>query len=223
MTKSVLIIEDDKNLQQYLKELLIDNHYTVESLNDGTSALDIIERIRPDLIILDLGLPMVKGESVLIQVKKEFPNLPIIILTGKDSLNDKINAFDIGADDYITKPFSSEELLVRIKARLREAQSSNNVLKAADLQLDTDSMEVKRGSKEINLTPQEYKLLEYLLANKGRILSREALLNKIWANSLDIETRVVDVYISYLRNKIDSHSKKKLIKSVRGFGYTIKE
>lgn len=222
MMKNVLIIEDDKNLQSYLSDLLIQSGFSVNVLNDGTKALTIVENTQPDLVLLDLGLPTVSGESVCKEIKKEFPNVPITILTGKNTVSEKVIGFELGADDYITKPFASEELLARIRARLKE-NTSSKIFKVADLTLNTESMEVKRGTKKINLTPQEFRLLEYLLINKGRVLSREMLLNKIWSNSYDVETRVIDVYISYLRKKIDSGFKKKIIQSVRGFGYVVRE
>jgi DNA-binding response OmpR family regulator len=222
VSKTILIIEDDKNLQKYLQELLIDKGYSVKLLDNGTQAIETAEKINPDLVILDLGLPMVQGESICRELKKEFPNLPVIILTGKDGISDKLNAFELGADDYITKPFVSEELILRIKARLKENKLEHNLIKIEDLAINTDSMEVKRGKKAISLTPQEYKLLETLVENKEKVQSREALLNRIWPNSFDIETRVVDVYISYLRKKVDKGFDKKLIHSVRGFGYVLK-
>ena len=223
MNKTLLIIEDDKNLQQYLQDLLIGEGYSVKALSDGIKALETIETIHPDLVVLDLVLPTVKGESVCKDIKKDYPELPVIILTGKDTVSDKINALELGADDYITKPFIAEELILRIKARLKENRPDHNMVEIADLAMNMDSMEVKRGSRAISLTPQEYKLLETLVVNKDKVLSREALLNKIWPNSFDIETRVVDVYISYLRKKIDRGFRKKLIHSVRGFGYVLKD
>ena len=223
MNKTILIIEDDKKLQEYLKELLAGHSFSVKFLDEGTHAMETIEKINPDLVILDLGLPLLKGESVCKEIKEEHPDLPVIILTGKDAITDKINAFELGADDYITKPFYSEELLVRIRARLRDKPQGRKAIEISDLKIDTESMEVTRNSEQINLTPQEYKLLETLAANKDKVQSREALLNKIWPNSFDIETRVVDVYISYLRKKIDKEFDKKLIHSVRGFGYVLKD
>lgn len=170
MNKTLLVIEDDKNLQDYLKELFTGEGFSVKALDDGTKVLETIERIGPDLLILDLGLPMIQGESILLQLKKGHPSLPVLILTGKDTPIDKINAFEIGADDYVTKPFITEELVLRVKARLRENQPDNNLIKVEDLQINTDSMEVKRGVKKIDLTPQEYKLLEHLMNNKGNAL-----------------------------------------------------
>ncbi len=222
MSKTILVIEDDKNLQDYLRELFVEEGFSVKGLHDGTKALETIEKIEPDIVILDLGLPLVQGESVLIQIRKDHPGLPILVLTGKNTPLDKINAFEIGADDYLTKPFISEELVLRVKARLKENTPQNHLIKVEDLQIDTESMEVKRGTRKIELTPQEYKLLEHLMNNKGKVLSRETLLNRIWPNSFDIETRVVDVYISYLRKKVDKNARRKLIQSVRGFGYSIR-
>lgn len=221
MLKSLLIVEDDKNLQNYLKEILTESGYSIQALSDGTRVIQTIEKIRPSVILLDLGLPTIKGEAVCKEVKAEYPDIPIIVLTGKDSITDKVNAFEMGADDYITKPFAPQELLARIAARLKPV-SANNVLQVGDLVVDTASIEVKRAEKQIKLTPQEFKILVYMMSYPGKVLSREALLNKIWPNSLDIQTRVIDVYVSYLRKKIDKGQKDKLIQSVRGFGYTIK-
>jgi DNA-binding response OmpR family regulator len=223
VNKTILIIEDDKNLQEYLQDLLIDKGFSVKILDTGTHAIETIEKIHPDIVILDLGLPLVKGESVCREIKKEFSSIPVIILTGKDAITDKINAFELGADDYITKPFVAEELLLRIAARLRDRQPGGKMIEVSDLKMNTESMEVMRNKKQISLTPQEYKLLETLATNKDKVQSREALLNKIWPNSFDIETRVVDVYISYLRKKVDKGFNKKLIHSVRGFGYVLKD
>src|SRR5581483_3515878 len=224
MTQTIVVVEDDKGLQDYLKEVLLDNGYFVHTAADGVTGLDLIRKTEPDLVILDLGLPNVSGESVTLEVKKKHPNLPIIILTGRDSVSDVVHGLDLGADDYMTKPFVADELLARIKARLRNKNVDNSKkLTIGDLVLDRETFEVTRDGKAIQLTPKEFKLLEYLMNNKGRILTREVVLNRIWLSSPDIETRVVDVYMGYLRKKIDSGHKKKLIQSVRGFGYMIKE
>ena len=222
MLNTVLIVEDDNALQKYLKEFLTEAGYSVKAFLRGSEVLKKINEVRPDIIILDLNLPDLQGESLCAEIKKDFPDLPIIILTGKTNISDKLNAFQVGADDYVTKPFDSEELLARIKARLKN-NSTGNILKIGDLTMNKESLEVMRGNKRIFLTPQEYKLLEVLIANKNKVLSRETLLNKIWPNSFEIESRVVDVYISYLRKKIDKGFKKKLIYSSRGFGYSLKE
>lgn len=223
MLKKILVVEDDSALQKYLKELLLDNQYSIQVASDGIAALNTIAKLPPDLMILDLGLPNMSGESVCQEVRKKYPDLPVIILTAKDSVSDIVQGLNLGADDYITKPFVADELLARIKARLRSNGTTDTKLKIADLELDDKALEVKRDGQAIQLTPQEFKLLEYLMHNKGRILTREMILNRVWLYSQDIETRVVDVYMGYLRKKIDQPYKKKLLQSVRGFGYMIKE
>ncbi len=222
MAQSILVVEDDRGLQKYLRELLLDNGYSVHTAGDGIEALEYFNKSVPDIVILDLGLPTMAGEAVVGEIRKKFPELPIIILTAKDSINDIVQGLNLGADDYVTKPFIADEFLARIKARLRKKEGAD-VLKVADLELNSQSLEVKRGDKHIQLTPQEFKLLHYLMSNKGRILTREMILSRIWLYSSDIETRVVDVYMGYLRRKIDKDFDKKLLYSVRGFGYVIKE
>lgn len=223
MAAMILIVEDDKGLQKYLKELLLDNGYAVQTASDGIAALEYLKKNEPDMIVLDLGLPTMSGEAVCQEIRKKNKDLPIIILTAKDSVTDIVQGLNLGADDYITKPFIADEFLARIKARLRKQGTTENLLQVADLELDSKTMEVRRKGKTIQLTPQEFKLLQYLMSNKGRILTREMILSRIWLYSSDVETRVVDVYIGYLRKKVDSTHPKKLLHSVRGFGYVIKE
>lgn len=223
MLQTVFVLEDDQDLREYLKELLLDNGYAVQDFADGVSILKAIKRTQPDLIILDLGLPDISGETVCTDIKKLYPDIPIVILTARDSVSDVVRGLDIGADDYMTKPFAGEELVARIKARLRQGENHESKLKAGDLELDNETLEVRRANKVISLTQTEFQLLQYLLSNKGRVLTREMILNRVWAYSSDIESRVVDVYVGYLRKKIDSSYDKKLIQSVRGFGYMIKD
>jgi len=223
MVNRLLIVEDDKDLREYLKELLLDNNFAVEVAADGIAALKYIKRVRPDMVILDLGLPDIDGKTVCIDIKKTYPDLPVLMLTARFSTNDIVAGLNIGADDYVSKPFVSEELIARIKARLRSVSTEETVLKVDNLTMDTVRMEVKRQDKIISLTKTEFDLLHYLMANKGKVLTRENILNRIWLYSPDIESRVVDVYMGYLRKKIDYDFEKKLIQSIRGFGYTIKE
>lgn len=223
MIYSVLIIEDDEGIQTYLKELLLDNGYNVMTASDGITGLKIIKKSVPDLVLLDLGLPDMSGESVCAQIKKDVPDLRIIMLTARDTPHDIIQGLNLGADDYLTKPFVADILLARIHARLRRKNGDDSQLKLADLILDTKTLEVTRDGKLLQLTPQELKLLQYMMQNRGRILTRDMILNRLWLSSVDIETRIVDVYIGYLRKKIDKGFEKKLIRSVRGFGYMIKE
>jgi DNA-binding response OmpR family regulator len=145
------------------------------------------------------------------------------MLTAKDSVGDKVSALNAGADDYVTKPFSIDELMARIKTRLRNTSGQKSSIKVGELELNTQTVQVTRSGKEIVLTPQEFRLLEYLMKNKGIVLSREMILNRIWMMSSDVDTRVVDVYMGYLRKKIDAGFNKPLLHSIRGFGYTIKD
>lgn len=223
MITTILVVEDDNGLQKYLKELLTEHGYNVHISADGVSALDYLKKAEPDLVVLDLGLPNVTGETVCLEIRKKYPELPVIILTARDTVSDIVRGLDLGADDYMTKPFNADEFLARIKTRLRKSMNDSTTLRVADLELDTKTLEVKRGGKQLQLTPKEFQLLQYLMSNQGRVLTREMILNRIWLYSPDIETRVVDVYMGYLRKKVDGETEKKLINSVRGFGYTIKE
>ena len=222
MLKRILVVEDDLEIQNFLKEYLKEHDFHVKTAKNGTEALNLLAKSEPDLVLLDLGLPDMSGEFVCGEMRKKNPQLAIIILTARDTPKDVIKGLNLGADDYIAKPFNSEELIARINARFRKIDGEG-LLKVADLELNTSTLEVKRGNKSIQLTPQEFRLLEYLMINKGRVLSRDMILNRLWLSSPDIETRVVDVYMGYLRKKIDLGNKLKLIHSIRGFGYTIKE
>lgn len=221
--KSILLVEDDKSILEYLRELMLDNGFSVNTASDGVKAISLLKKIQPDVVLLDLGLPNLSGETVCLEVKKNYPHIPVLILTAKDTTPDVVSGFGLGADDYITKPFNADELLARIKARLRQTNSDGGALTVGDLVLDRETLEVKRGDRLIELTPKEFKLLEYLMSNKGRVLTRDMILNKIWLYSPDIESRVVDVYMGYLRKKIDLDEENKLIHSARGFGYMIKD
>ena len=223
MINTILVVEDDRSLQEYLKELLLDNNFSVKTALDGVVALNAIKKTQPDLVVLDLGLPNISGETVCTEIRKNYPEIPVIILTAKDTVGDIVHGLNMGADDYMTKPFEADELIARIKARLRNHEGRRSNIKIADLELDNKTFEVRRNGKLVELTPQEFKLLQYLMNNKGRVLTRDMILNRIWLYSPDIETRVVDVYMGYLRKKIDGNNKKKLLYSVRGFGYMIKE
>lgn len=217
----ILIVEDDEGIQSALKDMLTERGFRIETSNDGAKAITMIKQSPPDLILLDLGLPNISGETVCKEVHKLYPDLPIIILTARNQTADVVNGLTIGAVDYVAKPFEIDELLARIKVRLK--QGSYEILEAGDLHMNTKTMEVMRSGKPITLTPHEFHLLEYLLVNKGSVLTREMILNKVWQYSYDVDSRVVDVYIGYLRKKIDAEAKKPLIASLRGFGYTIKE
>ncbi|MBI2622226.1 response regulator transcription factor [Candidatus Microgenomates bacterium] len=222
MSGNILVVEDDIGLQKYLRELFVDNDFTIQIASRGTQAIEQVKNRQPDLVVLDLGLPDMDGESVCAQIRTDYPDLPVVILTARDALSDKVRGLNLGADDYITKPFQADELLARIKTRLRKTTTKDK-LRVGDLELDTRTFEVKRGGNLIKLTPQEFKLLQYLMNNKGRILTREMILSRLWLAASDVQTRVVDVYMGYLRRKIDQDFKTRLLRSVRGFGYMIKE
>lgn len=218
------MIDDDKDILSYISDLLRKNDFVVKTATGGTAGLDLIAKANPQLVLLDLFLPDIKGESVCREIKKKNPELPVIILTARDSIEEKVNGLESGADDYVPKPFSPEELIARIKARLRNVAGSKGggLLTVGDLILDPKRIRVTRGGKQIDLTPNEFKLLEYLMKNVGIVLTRDMILNNVWLYSPDVETRVVDVYMGYLRKKIDGKAKKKLLHSIRGFGYTLR-
>lgn len=222
MKISILVVEDDLDFQNYLKDVLTKQQYLVQCVSKGSEALTRIEKTEPDLVVLDLLLPDMTGEAVCMEIRKLYPQLPVIMLTSNTNVTAKVQSLNLGADDYITKPFVPDELVARIKARLRNRNADQTTIKVGDLELDTKAVSVVRNGQKITLTPQEFRLLEYLMRNPGIVLSREMILNRIWSYSLDVESRVVDVYMGYLRKKIDNGHKKKLIQSVRGFGYTIK-
>lgn len=223
MIPHILIVEDDKDIGSYLRDFLTENDFSVYLAEKGATGLDYFKNHEPDLVLLDLGLPDMSGESVCAQMYKMYPEIPVIILTAKNSIDDKVKGLNIGADDYVTKPFVAEELLARVKARLRAVTPGNKKIKVADLELDPKTIQVRRAGKKIDLTPQEFKLLEYLMDNEGSVLTRDMILNRIWGYTADIESRVVDVYMGYLRKKIDQDFPRKLLHSVRGFGYSIHE
>lgn len=223
MNKKILVVEDQKELANYLKEFLLDNDYIIQTAGDGVDALNKVSKFMPDLVLLDLGLPNMDGESVCLEIKKHWPELKIIILTARNDTQNIVKGLNLGADDYITKPFQLEELLARIKARLRSDSKKSPIKSIGDLELNEETHEVKRNGKSVFLTATEFKLLDFMMSNHGKVISRDMILSKIWLMSPDVETRSVDVYIGYLRKKIDKGYSGKLIHSVRGFGYILKK
>lgn len=220
---TVLIVEDDEAIKAYLKDILMDKGYVVLLAGDGIEAIQKIKEKMPDVVLLDLGLPKMRGEAVCTEIKKLYPQVQVILLTAKNTTPSIVKGLHLGADDYIAKPFDIEEVVARIEARLRSQNPSDNKLRVGDLVVDTAAIQAKRGGRSITLTPQEFKLLTYLMKNKGTVLTRSMILDRLWLFSADVDTRVVDVYIGYLRKKIDAGHDKKLIHSVRGFGYSIHE
>lgn len=220
----ILIAEDERDLNAIIEQKLKKQGYSVDTCFDGVEALDFIDMAEYDAIILDIMMPKADGFYVLEKLREKGKTTPVIFLTAKDSVADRVKGLDSGANDYIVKPFSFDELLARIRAVTRVSfNMASNVLRIDDLELDCASHTVKRAGKEIILSSKEFALLEYLMRNKGIVLSREHIENHIWGFEYEGGTNVVDVYISYLRKKIDGASDKKLIRTVRGSGYTIKE
>lgn len=223
MSAKILIIEDEKQLARLIELELYHEGYEVEVAYSGIEGLEKLKESDFQLVLLDLMLPGIDGYELCSKVR-EFSDIPIIMVTARDAVSDKVKGLDTGADDYITKPFSTEELMARIRAQLRRnSRDRQEVLKIADLEVDTIKYRVKRAGELVELTKKEYDLLVYLLENKGIVLSREDILNAIWGYDYYGETNIVDVYIRYLRSKIDDPYEKKLIHTVRGVGYVLRD
>ncbi len=220
----ILIAEDEKDLNDIITQKLTSDGYSVDSCYDGQAAIDILSYTEYDAIILDIMMPGADGYAVLQALRATGKTTPVLFLTAKDSITDRVKGLDSGANDYLVKPFSFEELTARIRALTRAAFGmTNNILSVGDLTLDSVTHVVKRTEKEISLSAKEYALLEYLLHNKGIILSREKIEDHIWNFDYEGGTNVVEVYISYLRKKIDEGHDVKLIHTVRGRGYVLRE
>jgi two-component system, OmpR family, copper resistance phosphate regulon response regulator CusR len=226
--RKILIIEDEQKIADTLKMGLAENGYHVEVAYDGKIGERLFSAHDFNLIVLDINLPGINGYELTKIIRARDVHIPIIMLTSLSSLNDKIEGYDAGADDYMIKPFEFRELLVKIRVLLKRTMSSQqipvgNLLQAADLVMNLDSKEVKRGDDKINLTVKEFQLLEYLLRNKNRVVSRADIAVNVWDIDFDTNTNIIDVYISYLRNKIDKPYEHKLIQTHVGMGYILKE
>src|SRR5262245_18026340 len=220
----LLLIEDEEKVSRFIVKGLMAERFAVDVAADGKRGLELATSYPYDLIILDLMLPGPSGTEILRQIRQGNEQVPVLILTARDGLREKVQHFEIGADDYLTKPFAFAELLVRVKALLRRgAVSRANVLRVGDLELDRLSQQVRRAGKRIELTAKEYALLEYLMANAGRVLSRTMIIEHVWDQSFDGATNIVDVYVRHLRNKVDEQHEQKLIRTARGVGYAISD
>ena len=220
----ILLAEDEKDLNNIITQKLSSDGYSVDSCFNGQDAIDILSYTEYDAIILDIMMPKADGYTVLQALRSTGKTTPVLFLTAKDSISDRVKGLDSGANDYLVKPFSFEELTARIRAMTRtEFGMTSNILTVNDLTLDCATHIVKRAKKEIQLSAKEYALLEYLMHNQGIILSREKIENHIWNFDYEGGTNVVDVYISYLRKKIDEGHNKKLIHTIRGSGYVLRE
>lgn len=220
----ILLVEDEKKVASFIQQGLAEEHYSVDVAHDGERGLLMAESEHYDLLILDVMLPKKNGMEVIREFRTRKGTTPALMLTAKSATEDKVAGLDSGADDYLTKPFAFAELLARVRSLLRRgAQEKSTLLTMADLELDTITHKAKRAGRLIELTAKEYALLEYFLRNKERVLSRTLISEHIWDYNFDTGTNIIDVYVNHLRNKIDSGAEKKLIHTVRGVGYVMKE
>jgi len=222
----LLVVEDEIYLLNIIKKRLVKEHYSVDACSDGEEAMEYIRMAPYDGIILDIMLPGKDGISILKEMRKEGNYTPVLLLTARDSIEDRVTGLDMGADDYLVKPFAFEELLARIRVMLRkhaEVRPQEEVFTVGDLKVNCKSHEVERAGKTIELSSKEFALLQYMVRNKGKVLSRDQIEQHIWDYDYMGSSNMVDVYIRYLRKKIDEPFEKKLIQTVRGAGYVLKE
>ncbi|MBD3108178.1 response regulator transcription factor [Bacillus sp. AGMB 02131] len=219
----ILIVEDELDLQNVLVKRLRAEYYSVDACDNGNDALDYIEVTPYDLIILDIMIPGIDGLQVLQKMRAADNNTPVLLLTAKDSIEDRVKGLDYGADDYLVKPFAFDELLARLRVLTRrQTGSTSNVFQIDDLTVDCNKHEVKRGNRIIELSSKEFAILEYMIRNKDVVLTRDKIEQHVWNYDYEGGSNIVDVYIRYLRKKIDSQSETKLIHTVRGAGYVLR-
>jgi two-component system response regulator MprA/two-component system response regulator TrcR len=217
----VLLVEDDRSIAGFVEPELERLGFRVCCAYDGPSGLEEARRFEPEIVVLDIMLPGLDGVGVLKRLRLGGSRVPVVMLTARDTTLDKVHSLDLGADDYVTKPFEIDELLARMRALLRRVEGEE-ILRVADLEVNTATREVRRGEREIDLTSREYDLLEFMARNPRRVLSRDYLLSKVWDQEFGITTNVVEVYIAYLRKKVDTPGEQKMIRTVRGAGYALK-
>jgi len=220
----LLIVEDDRKLAEFVARGLRAERFAVDIAGNGLEGQRHLDAYQYDLLILDLMLPQLSGGELLRRVRRSQSTLPVLVLTARDATEDKVKHFEAGADDYLTKPFDFAELLVRVKALLRRTPvERTDVLRIADLELNRLTQQVRRGNQRIDLTAKEYAVLEYLMSSAGRVFSRTMILEHVWDQSFEGVTNIVDVYVRYLRRKIDEPFPVELIHTVRGVGYCVRE
>jgi DNA-binding response OmpR family regulator len=218
----ILVVEDDRPVASFVKKGLEAEQYAVDLAWDGERAEALVGEANFDLVILDLVLPTVDGWEVLRQIRAQKPSLPVLVLSGRARVEDRVKGLDSGADDYLTKPFSFSELSARVRALLRRNPNSHGiVLRVEDLELDRAERVVRRAGSRIDLTPREFALLEYLMRNAGRPVTRAMIIEHVWNFTFDTMTNVVDVYVNYLRKKVDQSFENRLIYTVRNVGYQL--
>lgn len=225
--RKILIVEDEKKIANALKKGLVENGYHVDLAFDGNIGKRLYTSHDYDLVILDINLPGINGYDLCKFIRSTNQHIPVIMLTAMNTTEDKIEGFDTGTDDYMIKPFEFKELLVRIRALLKRTMNqqlpTGNILKVADLEMNLDTKEVKRSGTPITLTAKEFQLLEYFMRNRNRVLSRADIAERVWEIDFDTQTNVIDVYVNYLRNKIDKKFETRLIHTQVGMGYIMKE
>jgi len=221
----ILVVEDDRKVASFIRKGLEEEGHAVEVAGDGAAAIERATDGAPwDLVILDVMLPKGDGFGVLKTLRQEGLRMPVLMLTARDAVGDKVAGLDLGADDYLSKPFAFEEFLARVRALLRRGGGgSAPVLRLADLTLDPSTREVRRGARRVELTAREHTLLDYFLRNAGRVLSRPMLAQHVWGLDFDPESNVVDVYVGYLRRRIEGPGEQRLLHTVRGVGYVLKD
>ena len=218
----ILLVEDDRSIASFIEPELEHLGFRVRCAYDGPSGLEEVRTFRPELIVLDIMLPKLDGVGVLRKLRGEGSRVPVVMLTARDTTLDKVHSLDHGADDYVAKPFDIEELLARIRALLRRVEGEE-ILRVSDLEVNTATREVRRGEREIDLTAREYELLKFMAHNPRQVLSREFLLSRVWDQELGVTTNLVDVYIGYLRKKLEAPGETRLIRTVRGAGYALRK
>lgn len=220
----ILLAEDEKNLNEVIRKQLVRAGYAVDATFNGDEALDYLLSSTYDIVILDIMMPKKDGLEVLREYREAGNTTPVLFLTARDSIDDRVNGLDSGADDYLVKPFAFDELLARIRVltRRRNSSSADNILRLDDLELDSAKHTVKRGGRNIDLSSREFALLEYMLVNAGIVLDREKLISHVWSYDYEGDSNLIDVYIRYLRRKIDDDYPVKLIHTVRGAGYVMR-
>ncbi|NGY59188.1 response regulator transcription factor [Lentzea sp. NEAU-D13] len=226
----ILVVDDDRAVRESLRRSLQFNGYQVETAGDGMQALESVTAARPDAMVLDVMMPRLDGLEVCRRLRSTGDDLPILVLTARDAVSDRVSGLDAGADDYLPKPFALEELLARLRALLRRAahdddaaQQSAAVLKFADLELDPSTRDVRRGERSISLTRTEFALLELLLAHPRQVLTRSRILEDVWGYDFPTSGNALEVYVGYLRRKTEADGEPRLIHTVRGVGYVLRE
>ena len=224
MTSNILVVEDEAKLAQFIKLELEFENYQVTVATDGLTGLSSARQIQPDLILLDWMLPGISGPEICRRLRQTGDKVPIILLTAKDEVSDRVTGLDAGADDYVIKPFSIEELLARVRANLRrDSQEESEVLQFGDLTLNRSTREVFRAKRLIELTAKEFDLLEYLLSHPRQVLTRDQILERVWGYDFMGDSNIIEVYVRYLRLKLEQLNESRLIQTVRGVGYVLRE